>query len=117
LIHLDFDIVSDLDIRISDLCYINSTNSYVRIYKQIMQNKPNFRNDKMNITLGVTSEYVILSRLKGEKTKPIQTQFNPKQTQFNPISKPNKPNFDRSPKVSAFFLFCPAAMPSKRWRD
>ena len=34
--------ISDLDIRISNLCYINSTKPYVRIYKQIMQNKPNF---------------------------------------------------------------------------
>ena len=40
--NLYFDIVSDLDIRVSSLCYINSTNYYVRIYKQIMQNKPNF---------------------------------------------------------------------------
>ncbi len=31
------------DIRISSLCYINSTNSYVRIYKQIMQNKANVK--------------------------------------------------------------------------
>ena len=47
--NLDFDIVSDFDacpeqgrrIWISSLCYINSTNSYVRIYKQIMQNEAN----------------------------------------------------------------------------
>jgi len=103
LSHLDFDIVSDLDIRISSLCYIISTNSYVRIYKQIMQNKPNLRNDKMNITLDMTSKYTILSCLAGPKNKanskpikpktnPIQSQFNPKQTQLKPIQTQNKPN-------------------------
>ena len=63
-----------------------------------MQNKPNLGNDKMNITLYMTSIYEILSAGSGKKTKPIQTQlkpiqtqFNPIQTQFNPISKPNKP--------------------------
>ena len=65
---------------------INSTNSYVRIYKLFMQNKPNLRNDKMNTTLDMTSNYKISSRWMGQKTKPIQTQFNP-------ISKPNKANF------------------------
>ena len=86
--HLDLDIVSDFDIRISSLCYINSTNSYVRIYKQIMQNKPNFRNDKMNTTLDMTSNYKILSLRRGQKTKPIQSQFKPNLTQ-------NKPNLSQ----------------------
>ncbi|MBC8469506.1 MAG: hypothetical protein H8D56_08540 [Planctomycetes bacterium] len=49
-----------------------------------MQNKPNFRNDKMNINSFITSKYKIFSAGSGQKTKPIQTQFNPKQTQFNP---------------------------------
>ncbi len=91
LSHLDFDIVSDFELRISNLCYINSTNSYVRIYKQIMQNKPNFGNDKMNATSFLTSKYEYLSRSPGKKTKPIQTQFNPKQTQFKPIKANFKP--------------------------
>ena len=34
--------ISDFDIRISSLCYINSTKTYVRIYKQFMHNEPNF---------------------------------------------------------------------------
>ena len=66
--------------------YQISTNSYVRIYKLFMQNKPNFRNDKMNITLDMTMYYEILSAGSGQKTKPIQTQFKPNQSQ-------NKPNF------------------------
>ena len=99
--NIDYDIVSDLGtcpeqgrrIRISNLCYINSTNSYVRIYKQIMQNKPNFRNDKMNTTLDMTSNYKILAAWKGQKTKPIQTQFKANLTQ-------NKPNFHQEmPKM------------------
>jgi hypothetical protein len=61
-----------------------------------MQNKANFRNDKMSITIDMTSIYKILYPSPGPKNKPnsnpIQTQFKPKQSQFKPISKPNKPN-------------------------
>jgi len=53
-----------------------------------MQNKPNFRNDKMNITLGMTTNYKNLSAGSGQKTNPIQTQLKPIQSQFNQ----NKPN-------------------------
>jgi hypothetical protein len=42
-----------------------------------MQNKANFGNDKMNITLDMTRQYENLSRSPGQKTKPIQTQTNP----------------------------------------
>ena len=98
--HIDFDIVSDFGtcpeqgrrIRISSLCYINSTNSYVRIYKQIMQNKANFRNDKMNINLDMTSKYKILSAGSGQKTKPIQTQFKANLSQNKPNLSQNKAN-------------------------
>jgi hypothetical protein len=51
-----------------------------------MQNEPNFVNTEFNLSSFVTSEYETLSRWKGQKTNPIQTQFNPIQTQ-------NKPNF------------------------
>jgi hypothetical protein len=57
-----------------------------------MQNKPNFENDKMNITLDMTSIYEILSAGSGQKTNPIQTQFKPKQTQLKPIQSQFKPN-------------------------
>ena len=56
-----------------------------------MQNKANFRNDKMNITLDMTSKYEILSAGSGQKTKPIQTQLKPIQSQFNPIQSQLKP--------------------------
>jgi len=47
-----------------------------------MQNKPNFGISKMNITLDMTSKYDILEAGSGQKTNPIQTQFNPIQSQF-----------------------------------
>ena len=53
-----------------------------------MQNKPNFGNDKMNITLDMTRYYKILFRWRGRKTKPIQTQFKANLTQ-------NKPNLSQ----------------------
>ena len=49
-----------------------------------MQNKPNFRNTTIGISSFVTSEYEILYRSPGQKTKPIQTQLKPIQSQFNP---------------------------------
>jgi hypothetical protein len=62
-----------------------------------MQNKANFGNDKMNITIGMASNYEYLSRSPRPKNKansnPIQTQFKPKQTQLNPKQSQNKPNF------------------------
>ena len=68
------------------------TNSYVRNYKQIMQNKANFRNTKNGISSFITSKYEILSAWWGQKTNPIQTQLKPKQTQFKPNKAKNKPN-------------------------
>ena len=57
-----------------------------------MQNKPNFRNDKMNITLDMTSIYDILSRSPGQKTKPIQTQFKANKAKNKPNLSQYKPN-------------------------
>ena len=62
--------------------YQISTNYYVRNYKLFMQNKANFRNETMNIKLDMTSSYKNLSHWRGEKTKPIQSQFKPNQSQF-----------------------------------
>ena len=72
--------------------YQISTNSYVRIYKLFMQNKPNLRNDKMNITLGMASNYKISSRWTGQKTKPIQTQFKANKAKNKPNLSQNKAN-------------------------
>ena len=71
-------------IRISSLGYITSTNSYVRIYKLFMQNKPNFP----------------YFSPENEDCAEKQTQFKPKQSQFWLITEgnkaktnPNKANF------------------------
>jgi hypothetical protein len=50
-----------------------------------MQNKANFRNDKIDISSFVTSKYEIFDDWRGQKTNPIQTQFKANLTQ-------NKPN-------------------------
>jgi len=53
-----------------------------------MQNKPNLGNDKMNLTIDITSIYKNISAGSGQKTKPIQTQFKANLTQ-------NKPNLSQ----------------------
>jgi hypothetical protein len=74
-----------------------------------MQNKPNFRDAKMNINTTVTMNYVISShwlRRKNKansnpikpKTNPIQTQLKPKQTQF-------KANLTQLPKGQKMLEF------------
>ena len=71
------------------------TNSYVRIYKPFMQNKPNFRNDKMNITIDMTSIYKIFCCSPGAKnkpnSKPIKPKTNPIKAKTNPIQTQSKP--------------------------
>ncbi len=83
--HLDFEIVSDFDIRISSLCYINSTNSYVRIYKQIMQNKPNFQKSQMSVNLHNTTDYENKWQRRVRKNKPNTNPIKPnlKRAQMN----------------------------------
>ena len=61
-----------------------------------MQNKANFENDEMSITIDMTRYYMIFLRWLRHKnkanSKPIQTQFNPKQTQYKANKAKNKPN-------------------------
>jgi hypothetical protein len=58
-----------------------STKEYVRNYQQNLQNKPNFRNAKMNVTACLTRNYdnICACRVPENKpnSKPIQTQTNP----------------------------------------
>ena len=42
-----------------------------------MQNKPNFQDTQMNVSNVKTRNYQNLSRWRGQKTNPIQTQFKP----------------------------------------
>jgi len=74
---------------------------------QIMQNKPNFRNDKMNTTIDMTSNYKNLPRWRGQKTKPIQTQFKPNLSQNKPNSNPIKPKTKPIQTQSVFLPILP----------
>jgi len=56
---------------------LHSTNYYVRIYQQIMQNKPNFPDAQMSLTNFKTMNYKILSRWPVTKTNPIKPKTNP----------------------------------------
>jgi hypothetical protein len=58
-----------------------TTNSYVRNYKQNMQNKPNFQKSQMNVNTVITMNYE--QRTMNDEKK--QTQFKPNS---NPISEP-----------------------------
>ena len=55
--------------------YQISTNSYVRNYKQIMQNKPNFENDKMDISLDLAKDYKEYTDNTHGKTNPNKANF------------------------------------------
>jgi hypothetical protein len=58
----------------------NSTNSYVRIYQQIMQNKPKVKSVKINVSSFVTSKYELMGQLviqtNKPKTNPIASNSN-----------------------------------------
>ena len=57
-----------------------------------MQNKANFRNDKMmqaQYSQGIMNK---IAESGHEKTNPIQTQLKPKQTQYKANLTQNKPN-------------------------
>jgi hypothetical protein len=99
--HLYFDIVSDLELRISDFASLGALHLSRALYKShsFMQNKPNFRNGQMNVSAVLIKEYRKNDAFAVQKTNPIQTQFkpnsNPIQTQLKPIkpnTNPNKPN-------------------------
>ena len=68
--------------------------TYFQIHS-ILTNKPNFRNDKMNITLDMTTNYKILYRSPGQKnkanSKPIKAKTNPIKANSNPIQTQSKP--------------------------
>jgi hypothetical protein len=57
-----------------------------------MQNKPNFRKAKMNVSAVITKDYRKTTLSQSQKTNPIQTQSKPIQSQLKPIKCQNKPN-------------------------
>jgi hypothetical protein len=88
--HLYFDIVSDLELRISDFATLGIF-TLVKNPLQIapfMQNKPNFRKAKMNVSAVNTNGYENnrLRRRRENKpnSKPIKANKIPKQTQYKP---------------------------------
>jgi hypothetical protein len=89
LLHLDFEIVSDFDIRISNLQSTHSTKDYVRNYQLFLQNKPKVKYAQINVTPFITSKYVKMDTWLSGKNKP---KTKPKQTQTKPNS--------RTPKMS-----------------
>ena len=76
---------------------IRTTNSYVRNYKQNMQNKPNFRKSQMNVSYYITREYEKMDTWPCGKNK---ANSKPIQTQYKPNSKPKQSQFE--PKQSQF---------------
>ena len=70
--HLYFDIVSDLELLISDFASLGIF-TLVKNPLQIssfMQNKANFRKAKMNVNSIITMDYEIFLPLAGQKNKP-----------------------------------------------
>jgi len=107
--HLDFDIVSYLELRNSDFASpgISTTVESALQIHPFLTNKANFQKSQMNVTNTITRNYV--KRTLGERGKnkansnpiqtqskpikankmPKQTQFKPNQTQFyNPTQRP-----------------------------
>ncbi len=78
--HLDFDIVSDFDIRISDFASLGALHLSRVLYKStlFMQNKPNFdKGQNKPNPLYKKDLRKFYTPSDSGKTNPIQTQTNP----------------------------------------
>jgi len=95
--------------------YQISTNSYVRNYKQIMQNKPKVKYAKINTFAYITMIYVLMGQLVIQtnkansnpikaKTKPIKPKTNPIQTQSKPIPVTSKFDYLKCLKLRPIML-------------
>jgi hypothetical protein len=106
LCHLDFDIVSDFDIRISSLCEISSTTVenvrqistfYAKqTQSQVHQNQPKLLYDKYIRKCGqlvIQTNKAKTNPIKAN-SNPIQSQLKPKQTQFKPNLSQNQSKKD-----------------------
>ncbi|MHC4463024.1 MAG: hypothetical protein ACYS30_16580, partial [Planctomycetota bacterium] len=107
--HLDFDIVSDFDIRISDFASLGIF-TLVKNPLQIapfMQNKPNFRKAKMNVTYYITKNYENVPLCRRGENKPNQTQsplnFDIK---INTTTTKKIPIFSKTRIISILFTIC-----------
>ena len=54
-----------------------SNEKSTKIAAAFIQNKPNFINSEIGVSSFETSIYEILTAWRGEKTNPIQTQYEP----------------------------------------
>jgi|GEM_PF-4779601 len=70
---------------------IQSTNSYVRNYNKIMQNKAKLRKSQMNVNKVLTKDYEKRHLANAGKTNPNKAK-----------TKPNKPNFKANKAIPAF---------------
>ena len=87
--NLDFDIVSDFEIRISYFAGLGLSTT-VEDSLQInlfMQNKANFRKSQMNVNKVLTKDYEQMDTWSIRKNKP---NSNPIQTQFKANTNPIK---------------------------
>ncbi|MHC4462111.1 MAG: hypothetical protein ACYS30_11885 [Planctomycetota bacterium] len=82
--HLDFDIVSDLELRISDFASLGIFTLVKRPLQiaPFMQNKPNFLESQMNVTVDITVDYENKHNWTLGENKPNQTQFQTGQGEF-----------------------------------
>jgi hypothetical protein len=75
--HLDFDIVSHFELRISDFARLGISTLVERAlqFSPFMQNEPNFHMPRMNVKQVLTKHYE--NRTLGErgKNEPNRTQF------------------------------------------
>ncbi len=105
--HLDFDIVSDFNIRISDFASLGPLHLSRTLYKShlLCKTNPILIRAKINLTLYIKKVYgnfTYLRTMKNEpKTNPIKANTNPikanimpKQTQYEPNQTQTKPISD-----------------------
>ena len=84
--NLDFDIVSDLELRISDFASLGIftlVESALQI-KLFLQNEPKFRKSQMNISYYITMSYQQMDTWSIRKNEP---KTNPNEPKTNPIPK------------------------------
>ncbi len=96
--------------RIHNFAFFLLTFYFLKLINQfesIMQNKPNFRNAKMNVSAVITKDYEKTGLSDKGKTNPIQTQYKantkPIQSQSKPKQSQNKPNQTQFLKIPDHF--------------
>jgi len=83
----------------------------------ILTNKPNLRNDKMDINAFETMSYVNLGAWRVGKTKPIQTQFKANLSQFKPIKPKTNPKQSQFVERGKNKSFCVVKEPYDRFNN